>query len=125
MLVYTPKGNIPVVGDYLRQCDLLLDHPSNVFGAQRMGNYHYHNPHNPPPGGHNRVVYAQNRLTTPSNVSRWTNASYSGKSVEVQRSQVDEVFKSLKDGDDLAETEPGKPACFQTTTGLTIIFLSA
>lgn len=29
-----------------------------------------------------------------------------GKSVEVQRSQVDELFKSLKDGDELAETEP-------------------
>lgn len=33
-----------------------------------------------------------------------------GKSVEVQRSQVDELFKSLKDGDELAETEPC--ACF-------------
>jgi SWI/SNF-related matrix-associated actin-dependent regulator of chromatin subfamily A3 len=30
----------------------------------------------------------------------------SGKSVEVQRSQVDELFKSLKSGDELAETEP-------------------
>lgn len=29
-----------------------------------------------------------------------------GKSVEVQRSQVDELFKSLKDGDELEETEP-------------------
>lgn len=29
-----------------------------------------------------------------------------GKSVEVQRSQVDELFKSLKDGDELVETEP-------------------
>jgi hypothetical protein len=30
----------------------------------------------------------------------------SGKSVEVQRSQVDELFKSLKSGDELTETEP-------------------
>lgn len=30
----------------------------------------------------------------------------SGKSVEVQRSQVDELFKNLKSGDELGETEP-------------------
>jgi hypothetical protein len=29
-----------------------------------------------------------------------------GKSVEVQRSQVDELFKSMKGGDELAETDP-------------------
>ena len=29
------------------------------------------------------------------------------KSVEIQRSQVDEVFKSLRGGDDLEETDPG------------------
>jgi hypothetical protein len=30
----------------------------------------------------------------------------SGKTLEVQRSQIDELFKSLKSGDELAETEP-------------------
>lgn len=35
-----------------------------------------------------------------------------GKSVEVQRSQVDELFKSLKDGDELAETEPSTSCPF-------------
>ena len=38
--------------------------------------------------------------------SRWNNVAPNGKSVEVQRSQVDEVFKSLKSGDNLEETEP-------------------
>ncbi len=38
--------------------------------------------------------------------SRWSTPNSSGKSVEVQRSQVDELFKTLKDGDELAETEP-------------------
>lgn len=37
-------------------------------------------------------------------MSRWNTVS--GKSVEVQRSQVDELFKSMMDGDELAETEP-------------------
>ncbi|KAG5636369.1 hypothetical protein H0H81_008287 [Sphagnurus paluster] len=109
MLVYTPKGNIPVVGNYLRQCGLLLDHPSPPYDAHRLANYHYHNPHDPPPGGHNRAVMASNRMVygpPNNNMSRWTTPTMTGKSVEVQRSQVDELFKSMKDGDELAETEP-------------------
>ncbi|TFK36877.1 SNF2 family DNA-dependent ATPase [Crucibulum laeve] len=108
MLVYTPKGNIPVVGNYLQQCGLLLDHPSPPYDVHRLANYHYHNPHNPPAGGHNRAILASNRLSygPARDNSRWTAAGSGGKSVEVQRSQVDELFKSLKDGDELAETEP-------------------
>ena len=67
-----------------------------------MNTYHYFNPHDPPPDGHNR-----NRLIVPQrDHSRWMSANAGGKSVEVQRSQVDELFKSLKDGDGLPETEP-------------------
>ncbi|RDB28868.1 Helicase-like transcription factor CHR28 [Hypsizygus marmoreus] len=108
MLVYTPKGNIPVVGNYLHQCGLLLDHPSPPYDVQRLANYHYYNPHNPPPGGHNRAILASNRLGygPPANNTRWSTPAIAGKSVEVQRSQVDELFKSMKDGDELAETEP-------------------
>ncbi|KAJ7092552.1 SNF2 family N-terminal domain-containing protein [Mycena epipterygia] len=103
MLVYTPKGNIPVVGNYLHQCGLLLDHPSPPYEMFRLANQHYYNPHNPPPGGHR----AQNRLYPQvNNSNRWSTPQVSGKSVEVQRSQVDELFKSLKSGDELAETEP-------------------
>ncbi|KAG6818077.1 hypothetical protein H0H87_009232 [Tephrocybe sp. NHM501043] len=107
LLVYTPKGNIPVVGNYLQQVNLLLDHPARPYDVQRISNYPYHNPHNPPPGGHNRTIMAHNRLYGPSNNnSRWTTPAMTGKSVEVQRSQVDEVFRSLKDSDELVETEP-------------------
>jgi SWI/SNF-related matrix-associated actin-dependent regulator of chromatin subfamily A3 len=108
MLVYTPKGNIPVVGNYLQQCGLLLDHPSLPFEIHRLATQHYHNPHNPPPGGHNRTIIASNRLNygPPSTNARWSTPAMAGKSVEIQRSQVDELFKSLKDGDELAETEP-------------------
>ncbi|KAJ7783601.1 SNF2 family N-terminal domain-containing protein [Mycena maculata] len=105
MLVYTPKGNIPVVGNYLHQCGLLLDHPSPPYEMYRLvnQNQHYYNPHNPPPGGHR----AQNRLYPQvNNANRWSTPQVSGKSVEVQRSQVDELFKSLKSGDELMETEP-------------------
>ncbi|KAG6821357.1 hypothetical protein H0H93_014154 [Arthromyces matolae] len=106
MLVYTPKGNIPVVGDYLRQVPLLLDHPTLPYDIQRLSNFHYHNPHNPPPGGHNRPIMAQNRLYGPPSgiVPRWTGPAISGRSVEVQRTQVEEIFKNFRE-DDLIETE--------------------
>ncbi|KAJ7102102.1 SNF2 family N-terminal domain-containing protein [Mycena belliarum] len=103
MLVYTPKGNIPVVGNYLHQCGLLLDHPSPPYEMYRLANQHYYNPHNPPPGGHR----AHNRLYPQvNNANRWSTPQVSGKSVEVQRSQVDDLFKSLQSGEELLETEP-------------------
>ena len=106
MLVYTPKGNIPVVGNFLQQCGLLLDHPSPSFDIKIITHYHYYNPHNPPPGGHaSRSGHRDMRWSTPANP---------GKSVEVQRSQVDELFKNLKDGDDLDETEPCKRLTYDT-----------
>lgn len=38
---------------------------------------------------------------------RWSQAAVAGKTLEVQRSQVDEVFNSLRSGDELDETEAG------------------
>ena len=109
MLVYTPKGNITVVGNYLHQCGLLLDHPSPSYDTQRLVNYHYCNPHNPPPGGHRQPLppvrpgYSGPGGSNP----RWTAPVVSGKTLEIQRSQVEELFKSLRSGDELCETEPG------------------
>lgn len=109
-MVYTPKGNIPIVAGYLRQGGLLLDHPTPPFDHQRLQfpNAIYHNPHNPPPGGHARALLGNSaRLgyAGPGG-SRWSSPAIAGKSVEVHRSQVEEVFKSLRSGDDLEETEP-------------------
>ncbi|KAK0464993.1 SNF2 family N-terminal domain-containing protein [Desarmillaria tabescens] len=108
MLVYTPRGNVPVVGDYFYQCGLLLDHPTPPFSYNEIvsSKTPYMNPHNPPPGGHNRVQYAPNRSVYPPGANgRWSTATPAGKSVEVQRSQVDELFKNMKSGADLAEME--------------------
>lgn len=112
MLVYTPKGNIPVVGNYLHGCGLFLDHPSASFDVQRSANYHYFNPHNPPPGGHAQSLLGPRQGGNfynygPGNAGRWTAPQVSGKSVEVQRSQVDELFKNMKGGDEIIETQPG------------------
>ncbi|KAH7910699.1 SNF2 family N-terminal domain-containing protein [Hygrophoropsis aurantiaca] len=107
MLVYTPKGNIPVVGSYLQQCGLYLDHPSPSYDVNRRGNYHYCNPHNPPPGGHRPSQSNRPGYAGPGGMSsRWNTPAISGKTLEVQRSQVDELFKSLKGGDELSQTEP-------------------
>ncbi|PPQ67109.1 hypothetical protein CVT25_005710 [Psilocybe cyanescens] len=102
MLVYTPKGNIPVVGNYLRQSNLILDHPASPHDMQRLTTYHYFNPHHL----HYDSLRNSNNMFPQRDHSRWTTLTSSGKSVEVQRSQVDELFKTLKDGDGLEETEP-------------------
>ena len=107
MLVFTPKGNIPVVAGVLQKHGLFLDHPSHIFAASQYNTGFYMNPHNPPPGGHRAVLGANNRFgyvgPGGNSAARW-NPGVSGKSVEVQRSQVDELFKSLRDGDELEET---------------------
>ena len=106
MLVYTPKGNVPVVGNYLKQCNLFLGEPSLSYNMQRLANYHYFNPHTPS-GGRDDIIMAFNSLTSPErDHSRWTTPVINGKNIDVQRSQVDELFKNLKDEDGLVETEP-------------------
>lgn len=108
MLVYTPKGNIAVVGNYLHQCGLFLDHPSPPYDIQRLANYHYCNPHSPPGGHHQTLPPVRPCYSGPGgSSSRWTAPAVSGKTLEVQRSQVEELFKSLRSGDELIETEPG------------------
>lgn len=105
MLVYTPKGNIPIVGNFLRQNKLHLEHPS-PNDVHRYANYHYFNPHNPP-GGHNFIMQGPDRPNLPIPLAqRWAAPIPASKSIEVQRSQIDELFKNLKTGDELAETEP-------------------
>ncbi|THH09193.1 hypothetical protein EW145_g2187 [Phellinidium pouzarii] len=107
MLVHTPNGNIPIVSRYLHQSGLLLDHPSAIWDPARLALFHYLNPHNPPLGGHAQNFGITNRIgySGPGG-NKWSTPVIAGKSVEVQRSQVDEVFKSLKDGEELEETEP-------------------
>ncbi|KAH9937252.1 P-loop containing nucleoside triphosphate hydrolase protein [Fomitopsis serialis] len=110
LLVYTPKGNIPVVANYLQQSGFLLDHPTLPGDIHRVMNSYYYNPHNPPAGGHSRNNHHNGRMgySGPggSNMGRWAAPGVPGKSVEIQRSQVDELFKSLQDGEELQETDP-------------------
>lgn len=93
----------------MERCGLMLDHPAPPFDfAQVMSsNTPYFNPHNPPPGGHNRHIIRPNGgMFQGPPPQRWATQQV-GKSVEVQRSQVDELFKTLKTGGELRETEAG------------------
>lgn len=124
-LLFTPKGNIPIVSTYLQNSSLMLDHPRHPFeldhpthpthlNQPRLQGILYSNPHNPPPGGFGRSGAFARGGCGPAGAgrgagwggARWNSAAPNGKSVEVQRSQVDEMFKNLKCGDDLEETEP-------------------
>ncbi|KAF9502489.1 hypothetical protein BDN71DRAFT_1438114 [Pleurotus eryngii] len=105
MLVCTPKGNIPHVAKFFADCRLMLDHPSPSFDLLHVSKYPYFNPHNPPPGGFNQAFLNKLGYGSVNNVGRWGSPSVAAKSVEVQRSQVEELFKSMKDGDELVETD--------------------
>ena len=95
----------------------MLDHPVAPFNLHelRIRKVLYSNPHNPPPGGFARAAALQRpgtsgygNLTNGGRTgwnSRWSGTAPNGKSVEIQRSQVDQVFNSLKSGDELEETE--------------------
>lgn len=105
ILIFTPKGNVNAVSSFLQNASLLLDHPSIPYNpSDHRDSPLYQNPHNPPPGGFRSQVAAGYGAAGPG---RWSQATVAGKSVEVQRNQVDEVFASLRSGDDLPETEPG------------------
>jgi SWI/SNF-related matrix-associated actin-dependent regulator of chromatin subfamily A3 len=96
-----------VVSQYLQQNGLFLDHPSLPTDQQRLQACHYFNPHNPPPGGYrSNILSAQKPYAGTINGPRWNQPSVSSKSVEIQRSQMDDLFKSLRSGDELQETEP-------------------
>ncbi|KAI6118995.1 SNF2 family N-terminal domain-containing protein [Pisolithus croceorrhizus] len=105
MLVYTPKEislSLEIICTSA-VCILIIPQISTS-----SANCHYYNPHNPPPGGF-RQASASGRVPYAGpggSSSRWGTPAVSGKTLEIQRSQVDELFKSLKSGDELAETEP-------------------
>ncbi|KAH8099375.1 SNF2 family N-terminal domain-containing protein [Cristinia sonorae] len=105
LLVFTPKGNIPAVSGFLHQYGLLLDHPTLPSDIQRLSGQHYHNPHNPPPGGHKAALLNASNGIYPARGMNRFNTSVSAKSVEVQRSHVDQLFKSMKDDEELEECQ--------------------
>lgn len=103
VLVFTPRGNVKVVASYLQTGSISLEHPTLPYNpAEHRDMPPYENPHQA--AGTSSQDYRYPNAVQ----NRWTSQAVSGKSVEVQRSQVDEVFKSLRSGEELTETEAGK-----------------
>jgi len=99
LLVHTPKGNVIAVGKHLHQHNLKLEHPTPPFDNDcRLRIYPYFNPHDLPPGCDIGWLF-QNNYYAPGLAI--------GKTQDIQRTQIDELFKNLKDGVELPETEPG------------------
>ncbi|KAK1228657.1 hypothetical protein PQX77_008251 [Marasmius sp. AFHP31] len=104
MLLFTPKGNIPTVGSHLYNNRLLLDHPTHSSDIYFLKDKPYHNPHNPPAGGHNRVPPAPPP-------QRWSTPAVASKSVEIQRNQVEDIFDGMENTNEVSETEPPPEIC--------------
>ncbi|KZO92819.1 hypothetical protein CALVIDRAFT_540702 [Calocera viscosa TUFC12733] len=98
VLVFTLPPNIPVIADLFMKANLYLDDPPDYRPEQHHGAL-LRNPHHPPPGG----WASRYRQPAPAGLPVYQSAQ---KTVEVQRGQVDELFKSLRSGSDLRETEP-------------------
>lgn len=108
ILVFTPKGNVPHVSATLMQAGLMLDHPTSVFDLTPiLHRVKYYNPHNPPPGGFRATTNGRSNPLPSSPFSKCSTPQVPSKSVEIQRSQVEDVFQKLRSEDDLKETSPG------------------
>ncbi|KZT54699.1 hypothetical protein CALCODRAFT_519207 [Calocera cornea HHB12733] len=104
VLVFTLPPNVPVIADLFIKANLYLDNPAEYSPALHHGAV-LRNPHNPPPGGWAARYRQPLGLVGPGAVQPPVYQS-AQKTVEVQRGQVDELFKSLRSGSDLRETDP-------------------
>jgi SWI/SNF-related matrix-associated actin-dependent regulator of chromatin subfamily A3 len=108
ILVFTPKGNVPHVSATLMQAGLMLDHPTSIFDLTPiLHRVKYHNPHSPPPGGFRAITNGRNNPLPLKPFSKSSAPQVPPKSVEIQRSQVEDVFQKLRSEGDLKETSPG------------------
>ncbi|KAJ9115870.1 hypothetical protein QFC22_005012 [Naganishia vaughanmartiniae] len=109
LLLFTLPANIEYLSRHLAESSTFLDIPLPYYDPKNHADMPvYVNPHNPPEMG----FRARNRRadTLLGRTGAYNGASFGGgmtqqKAIEVQRQQVDEVFRSLKGHDELAETE--------------------
>lgn len=103
LLLFTLPANIDYLSKQLLQVGQFLDVPLPYYDPNNHAEMPaYQNPHNPPEGGYRARGKRADVLL------RGAGAMTAQKAIEVQRKQVDEVFRSLKGHDDLQETDvPG------------------
>jgi SWI/SNF-related matrix-associated actin-dependent regulator of chromatin subfamily A3 len=109
LLLFCSQSVVRQVSTALECNTIFLEHPVS-YDPGMHGGAPYHNPHNPLAGAQ-EAERRRRELLNGLN-GGYSGRLYGGRSVEVQREQVDEVSKSIRSGVDLDETEPGKPfAC--------------
>ncbi len=105
ILIFTLPSNTEYIAHRCASFNTFLDHPLPYYiQSNHAESPPYLNPHDPPREGFRESK--RQRMDTLMAGQRSGMAV--GKTVEVQREQVDQLFKSLKGGDELDETDPGK-----------------
>jgi hypothetical protein len=108
LFLLTIPPNIGYIANLLAEKSLHLSHPRLPWRAEWFQNCVYSNPHID--AGVANVNGGRRNVTggLRGAIGAGLSVAASAKIVEQQRSQVDEVFQSLKGGDDLEETHPGE-----------------
>lgn len=108
LYVLTIPPNIKYVSDNLAENSLFLATPKIVYEPAWFQNCAYYNPHISHPGIYDN--YHQKKKASGSTVQAGLSQQElaAQRALTLQRTQVDEVFDSLKGGDQLDETNPGE-----------------
>ncbi|KAM0789050.1 hypothetical protein ACM66B_003113 [Microbotryomycetes sp. NB124-2] len=108
LLLFARTNEVPFVSDTLEKQAIYLEHPP-TYNPKMHQDAPYQNPHNP---GANSRDAERRRNQFMSGMMGGSGFVKSVNNVEVQREQVESVWKSLKSGPDLPEVEP--PAIVRT-----------
>jgi SWI/SNF-related matrix-associated actin-dependent regulator of chromatin subfamily A3 len=109
LFVLTIPPNIKYVSDQLAENSLFLLTPKLPYESAWFQNCLYYNPHISHPGVYDNYSARKKTATGSSLAAQGANEQQlaAQRALNLQRSQVDEVFESLKGGDQLDETDPG------------------
>lgn len=101
LLLFTLPANIDYLSNEFLKLGQFLDIPLPYYDPNNHSEMPlYQNPHSPPEGG-----FRSRGKRADSLLNRGAGGMTAQKAIEVQRQQVDEVFRSLKGHDDLQEME--------------------
>lgn len=101
LLLYCHPHFVQLVSESLEKSSIYLEHPPS-YDASMHSNFRYFNPHGTRP---QQLETERKRREALSTMSSYAMRPYGVKNVEVQREQVEEMFKSLRSGADLGEVE--------------------
>lgn len=114
VLVFTLPSNVQYIASFLAGYNLFLLDPIPPYDPARHSDHPlYQNGHGSGEAAMQLLAYAQRRVMGMSG-NMGSEFVFSDKErekatqIEVQRKQVDEVFKSLDNGTELEQSDPGK-----------------